>query len=57
MNFEMLIEAQIVKQKITVFDAIVEKKMIIVDAIIEKKKTIDNMMRRTIEKKRIIKNE
>ena len=41
----------------TVFDAIVEKKMIIVDAIVEKKKTFDNMMRRIMKKKRIVKNE
>ena len=57
MNFEMLIETQIVKQKMTVFDAIVKKKMIIVDAIVEKKKALDNMMRRTIKKKRVVKNE
>ena len=41
----------------TIFDAIVEKKMIIVDAIVEKKNTIDNMMRRTIKKEQVIKNE
>ena len=57
MNFEISIKAQIVEQKMTIFDVIVEKKMIIVDAIIEKKKTFDNMMRRTIKKKRTVKNE
>ena len=41
----------------TIFDAIVKKKMIIVDAIVEKKKTFDNMMRKTIKKKRVVKNE
>ena len=57
MNFEMSIEVQIVEQKMTVFNAIIEKKMIIVDAIVEKKKTLDSMMRRTMKKKRIVKNE
>ena len=57
MNFEMLIEAQIVKQKMTVFDAIIEKKMIIVDVIIEKKKTLDSMMRKAMKKKRTAKDE
>ena len=41
----------------TVFDVIVEKKMIIVNAIVEKKKAIDNMMRKAIKKKRVVKNE
>ena len=41
----------------TVFDAIIKKKMIIVDAIVEKKKTFNNMMRKTIEKKRAVKDE
>ena len=53
----MLIETQIVKQKITVFDVIVEKKMIIVDAIVKKKKTINSIMRKTIKKKRVVKDE
>ena len=57
MNFEMLIEVQIVEQKMTVFDAIVKKKIIIVDAIVEKKKIFNNMMRRTMKKKRIVKDE
>ena len=57
MNFEMSIEIQIVEQKMTIFDAIIKKKMIIVDAIAEKKKTFDNIMRRAIKKKRIVKNE
>ena len=57
MNFEMLIETQIVEQKMTIFDVIVEKKIIIVDAIVEKKKTLNNMMRRTIKKKRAVKDE
>ena len=47
----MLIEVQIVKQKITVFDAIIEKKMIIIDIIVKKKKTVDSIMRRAIKKK------
>ena len=41
----------------TIFDIIVEKKMIVVDAIVEKKKTFDNIMRRAMKKKRIVKNE
>ena len=56
MNFEMSIEIQIVDQKMTVSDAIVEKKIIIVDAIIEKKKTLNNMMRRTMKKERVVKD-
>ena len=40
----------------TVSDAIVEKKIIIVDAIVEKKKTLDNMMRRAMKKKQIVKD-
>ena len=40
----------------TIFDAIIEKKMIIVDAIVEKKKTFDNMMRKIMKKKQIVKN-
>ena len=53
----MSIKVQIVEQKMTVFDAIVEKKMIIIDAIVEKKRIIDNMMRRTIKKRQVIKDE
>ena len=52
----MSIEIQIVEQKMTIFDVIVKKKMIIVDAIVKKKKTVDNMMRKTIKKKRVVKN-
>ena len=57
MNFKMLIEVQIVEQKMTIFDAIVEKKIIIVDAIVEKKKTFNNIMCKAIKKERVIKNE
>ena len=56
MNFEMSIKIQIIEQKMTVFDAIVEKKMIIVDAIVKKKKAFDSMMRKTMKKRRIVKN-
>ena len=57
MNFKILIEVQIVEQKMIILNLIVEKKMIIVDTIVKKKKAFDNMMRRTIKKKQIIKNE
>ena len=53
----MSIQTQIVEQKMIVFNAIVKKKVIIVNAIVKKKKTIDNIMRRIIEKKQIVKDE